>query len=191
MSCNGNGQALAGTQPTQCTRSCYRVERPDGYTMRYGAVPHHRRSEFLFSWYWMGKYWHKRWWYRDTNGGGRCVMCDIWNMETAEHLFFSCPYAIRVWCCIEVKLGSKLLNIGDSIQHTWEISRPTAMGTSTKVWAARFMCVLWFVWKQRNDKVFHDKLLLPWNLTNKIIEEGNLWVKYCRCAGTRKRMRIG
>lgn len=40
----------------------------------------------------------------DIQQGTSCVFC-FNNQETAEHLFFSCPFSYLVWCCIYSWLG--------------------------------------------------------------------------------------
>ena len=84
----------------------------------------------------------------------RCVMCDSCRVETEIHLFFRCRYAALVWRGIERCKGKTVMKIGDSIERTWDDSWEEARQDGTmerKDWATLFMCVVWNLWKQRNE----------------------------------------
>lgn len=122
----------------------------------------------------------------------RCVMCVTCSQETAHHLFFRCRYAMMVWRGISSSKGTEMLTVGNSVQQIWDkswekFSRGAAV--ERKEWAALFMCTLWNLWKQRNNKIFSDKCKPAIILVHQIIEEAQLWLKYC--TGARIREGIG
>lgn len=81
------------------------------------------------------------------------------------------------------------MKIGDSIERTWDDSWEEARQDGTmerKDWATLFMCVVWNLWKQRNEKNFKNKLKASFLLVQQIIQEVNLWKTYCRGTVTRK-----
>lgn len=49
-----------------------------------------------------------------------------------------------------------------------------------KTWAARFICVSWHVWKQRNVVVFGDRLMQPIMLAERIKTEATLWSRFSK-----------
>lgn len=113
------------------------------------------------------------------NCEGKCVLCNTCDLETSEHLFFSCSYAIRVWKGVEENMGLRLLCRGESVCQTWEASKTNCKTLSKGAWSSRFMSVIWGLWKQRNE-VFRNKNLPPRLLAHRVIEEGSLWIKFCK-----------
>ena len=110
----------------------------------------------------------------------RCVMCEACTLETAHHLFFRCRYATAVWRELARSKGREVLSVGFSVQQTWEKSFENNSGAmQRKQWATLFMCTLWNLWKQRNDKVFSDKMKHPKILVQLILHEERLWMRYC------------
>lgn len=78
----------------------------------------------------------------------------------------------------------------DTVEETWESSRKKGgTGGSIKKWASNFMCVLWSIWRQRNEKIFRDRIMPPRQLADRIAEESKLWLQYC--GSTAKRAGIG
>jgi hypothetical protein len=120
----------------------------------------------------------------------RCYLCDSCHFEYASHLFFDCLYAQRVWRVMGAILGYRLMCIGDSMSQTWDRSYRNAMlaGVSKKEWATRFTCVLWFVWRQRNEMIFRESHLPVEILCNRIKEKGDLWMRFCRGDCTAKKL---
>ena len=112
-----------------------------------------------------------------------CVLCTGWACETANHLLFECAYARSVWNRLSNRLGYRLMVLGDSIEQTWSRSKRSAMAAgiqNERGWIVCFSITMWFVWKQRNEKVFRDKVLLSMNLVDRIHKEGILWMKFCK-----------
>lgn len=102
----------------------------------------------------------------------KCVMCVTCSQETAYHLFFRRRYATMVWRGISRCKGKEVLTVGNSVQQTWEKSwEKFSLGAATRRrdWAFLFMCMLWNLWKQRNDKVFSDKFKPPNVLIQQIL----------------------
>ena len=121
-----------------------------------------------------------------------CVMCDTSNLETSYHLFFTCQYANRVWATLTLNTRIQIMIRGDSLEQTWARSEqktiPLPRGAREK-WASYFMAAVWHVWRQRNDKIFRGRAMPPEALALKIMEEAQLWLRYC--GGTRAREGIG
>lgn len=84
-------------------------------------------------------------------------------------------------------MRSKLMIREDTVEKTWESSRKNSIATKgIKVWSSRFMCVLWYIWRQRNERIFQDKMLPPKQLADRIVEDSVLWLRYCGSAARKK-----
>lgn len=42
-----------------------------------------------------------------------------------------------------------------------------------------FICVVWGIWKQRNERVFRGNNMPPGLLAKRILQDGRLWLNYC------------
>lgn len=119
---------------------------------------------------------------RGLNCDMGCVLCDNCAYETALHLFFHCRYARRVWASIEAMFGEKIVVFGDTVPLTWDLSVEWIC-TDKKLgklrWTSMFMCVCWFIWKQRNERIFRGGRMEAWLLADRAIQEYFLWVRYC------------
>jgi hypothetical protein len=78
-----------------------------------------------------------------------CVMCNLGELETIEHLFFDCPFAQECWSTIGI---------------TWDESlqlfdRLTQARSSHVIpfFAEAALIAAWELWKLRNDKVFQRR----------------------------------
>ena len=112
----------------------------------------------------------------------KCPLCEDCVVKTAMLLMFYCVYAIRVWDYVQLRTGLTLLIMDDTVAQIWHLSSSTATGgeRGRRLWATRFMVVLWHVWKQRNETIFRGLVMHPAILASKIIEEMGLWVRFCR-----------
>ncbi|CAN1748514.1 Putative ribonuclease H protein At1g65750, partial [Linum perenne] len=86
----------------------------------------------------------------------RCVLCGN-NLESVDHLFLSCAFTSEVWTLISSKLsihGPLSSSVVDFIQ-SWK-----GLNCSTRFVLAKEVllhAVFWFIWKERNDRIFHDR----------------------------------
>lgn len=114
---------------------------------------------------------------RNFNSTGACALCNSGNLESAYHLFFQCPYALRIWEGIQGHLGMGIVIQADSVELTWShsaaayASRP-AMRCR---WQIFFSIGCWAIWQQRNSKIFENKIMRDDLLIGWIISEATLW----------------
>lgn len=119
-------------------------------------------------------------------------MCNVCPLQLRDNisLFFKCKYATMIWRGISRCKGRDVLTVGNSIQQTWEKSWEKfrqGPATTRSDWAYLFMCTLWNIWKQRNDKVFSDKFKPPnYILVQQILQEAQLWMRYCTVSTIRE-----
>ena len=78
-------------------------------------------------------------------------------MVTLEHLFFKCPWAIKVWSTV---FGVNGLNLYGSCLSWQEILAGYVDRFDCKLndfWIVLTSEVLWFIWRQRNEEIFQGK----------------------------------
>jgi hypothetical protein len=78
-----------------------------------------------------------------------CVMCNSWEEETIDHLFFNCDFAKECWASIKIEwdMSLPLLDRYTQARHTHAIP----FFTEATLIAA------WELWKVRNDKIFRRR----------------------------------
>lgn len=110
-----------------------------------------------------------------------CVLCLNCPIESALHLFFLCPYAVHVWFLVSAELGIKIFSPQGTVEQIWHESLKVykqSSGGTAKNWIMWFVCVTWFLWKERNERIFRGRR--PPNIVaDKILAEGRLWASYC------------
>ncbi|KAF3322160.1 hypothetical protein FCM35_KLT13301 [Carex littledalei] len=79
---------------------------------------------------------------------------------------------------VQTRIGQTLLIRGNSVTQTWFRSSAACAGGAKgkRLWATRFIAVLWHVRKHRNEAIFRGFVIPPTILASKIAEEMGLWV---------------
>lgn len=97
-----------------------------------------------------------------------CKLCDAED-ESVQHLFFKCAYAAVVWQEIHDKrnLNYHVLPFCEEVRK----AKMKAHGKSRQVmlYVMLFTKIIYFVWLQRNNKIFNDVLVPPQVLVEEII----------------------
>lgn len=78
--------------------------------------------------------------------------------------------------------GHRLMRMGDSMEQIWDNSMKEMSyleGRAKKNWMSHFLCMLWMLWRRRNEKIFRGNDLLLEILCTRIKQEGDLWIKFC------------
>jgi zinc-binding in reverse transcriptase len=78
-----------------------------------------------------------------------CVLCESGTLETAQHLFVTCPVVGQIWCALSSRLNLRMLNPQESICETYLASMPRGIRVQIKTWRTYFICVLWAVWREK------------------------------------------
>lgn len=110
-----------------------------------------------------------------------CPLCDQCGPETAQNIFFECSYARLLWNKIALLVGQTVMLNGDSIQQTWRNSYEKFKGNHqmrTK-WEALVSAACWMLWRERNCKVFEEKVQPLDTLVQWIVSQATMWVRYC------------
>ena len=86
------------------------------------------------------------------------IVCDVCNcVESYEHFFLKCPWAIKVWSTV---VGVDGLNMYGSCLSRQEILASYVEKFDWKLNDFRIFLtseVLWFIWRQRNEEIFQGK----------------------------------
>jgi hypothetical protein len=76
-----------------------------------------------------------------------CVLCNLRENETLDHLFFMCPFASHCWDLLGVNWDVQL-SLEDRLSQAHRDSNLDFFTEAT-------MIVAWELWKIRNDQVFN------------------------------------
>ena len=79
---------------------------------------------------------------------GTCDTCTICNMpETLRHIFFDCSFAKDIWWLFGISLSHQVFTF-DIITG----SIPGLKKDANLFWNILSSCILWFIWKFRNEE---------------------------------------
>jgi len=95
-----------------------------------------------------------RLWDKKVNCRGTCVLCNSAE-EHNFHLFFGCPSSCNIQnMSVLSQPVSTITNLEDNCSNCiFQILHRLSNGDATL-----FACILWSIWKQRNNKVWNDVL---------------------------------
>ena len=117
---------------------------------------------------------------RGIPGDRRCVMCSTCSMETLVHILFYCEYAGWFWRTLKHLLGVDIVCKGNSMGDTVTKSHHACRSRLTRrKWGVYFFSGCWIIWKERNNKIFRNCCVDPFNAAAKAHREALRWLKYC------------
>ncbi|CAN1275418.1 Putative ribonuclease H protein At1g65750 [Linum perenne] len=105
----------------------------------------------------------------------RCVLCGS-DMETVDHLFLNCDFALDVWTRISSILsihGPHSSSMTGFIQRWKGLNCLTSYSPAMRVILHTFV---WFIWKERNDRIFRDVTTSAFRTTVKIWLLAGDWI---------------
>ncbi|CAA7058564.1 unnamed protein product [Microthlaspi erraticum] len=102
-----------------------------------------------------------------------CIHCG--ELETTEHLFFHCPYALAVWSLAPFSITLNLNQIQSfsaalTTSKSWICLPPIGAGSRPL-----FPWIVWAIWKARNTLIFEDRLFQPEETIHKAVTEAKEW----------------
>ena len=120
-----------------------------------------------------------------------CVLCNT-NSKTVEHLFFSCEYSTYIWAQCKFKLGLQpnvhnLQKEANSFRTIYAQNK-----RSSALWKLVLAAAVWYLWKERNRRVFKAKEHTKLELIKKITADVNILMNTCswKIEGTTKELEI-
>lgn len=80
-------------------------------------------------------------------------------LESAAHLFLQCPFAKELWHRVKDLLPevARSASHADCIPLWWRKLQSSAMLTERKKAVIVGAYVVWNIWKERNNRIFHGK----------------------------------
>jgi zinc-binding in reverse transcriptase len=103
--------------------------------------------------------------------GASCVLCNSIMQETTDHIFLSCSFTRRTWNDI-LPNNHQLPSSVIYLSRTLDAGRLANSGVAIK-----YAAVCWNIWKERNRRIFENKMLTSYSLTMKMILDVELWQK--------------
>jgi hypothetical protein len=116
-------------------------------------------------------------------GPNICPLC-MKNSENINHLFFSCEYSAQIWTDLLHKMGihrhpksSFTLEVDSFIRSF------TLHGPGTMLAFNSFRCAVWWIWKERCNRIFNGTIRSPIQTLTSILSdtracmEGHQWKK--------------
>ncbi|CAN1795633.1 Putative ribonuclease H protein At1g65750, partial [Linum perenne] len=85
----------------------------------------------------------------------KCVLCNA-NLESVDHIFLDCDFASKVWTLLSSRLsifGLFHSSIASFIVGWKELNCVQSFSSVMKV---LLHAVLWYIWKERNSRIFKD-----------------------------------
>ncbi|KAL2938021.1 hypothetical protein RDABS01_021470 [Bienertia sinuspersici] len=115
-------------------------------------------------------------WKRKICSTSSCVFCG--NMETSSHLLIHCEFSKRIW---------KACNLGINIEANEQIGVSSWFRNmfcylfknrtdQTQSWVS-LVATIWAIWLHRNDVIFKQRVINPWNVLRIAREEEIRWNK--------------
>jgi hypothetical protein len=97
--------------------------------------------------------------------------------ETGAHLCLHCSFAKQVWLLVSNWTSNTIqvpADLEEGIENWWKTSLEILPQVQRRSVAAIQMHTAWNLWKERNRRIFEQKLLQPLQVFQLIKEEVNL-----------------
>jgi len=111
-----------------------------------------------------------------------CWLCDQ-EAETVDHLLVNCSFAKIIWWNLTSWMDCTCSFQGQfTLQSWWDYLRGIQGWDRRKGVDSLFMCIIWAIWKERNQRLFEGTSCTALELQDKIKMDINLWIR----AGARR-----
>lgn len=95
-----------------------------------------------------------------------CESCPD-SLETADHIFFNCPVALRAWRLIGVQAE------GESSTNSWLLGRELRLPSAVQYDAV--LLILWHLWKARNARIFDNQHSTERDVLRRVVCDMDHW----------------
>jgi hypothetical protein len=113
----------------------------------------------------------------NLQNSGPCILCSQAE-ESMEHLLVQCIYSREVWLLVLRVGGFKHIDPTQGASWLdWWLRRPKHVHKDhRKCFDSLVVFVDWRIWKERNQRVFHNPLVQAPRLAMAVLEEGRSWL---------------
>ncbi|KAG2324492.1 hypothetical protein Bca52824_007220 [Brassica carinata] len=95
--------------------------------------------------------------------------------ESINHFLFLCPPALQTWALSDIPTIPGHFQSESLVENfDYLLLRAKKRGTPENV-LARFPCIVWYIWKARNDKIFNGNDILPPDTVEHATREEEKW----------------
>lgn len=102
----------------------------------------------------------------------QCQMCGA-DEESVNYVLFECPLALQTWVISNMPSYPGIFptqSVFTNMDYLfWRLPKEPDL--------TYFPWILWYIWKNRNDKIFKNKTGNPLDILRKAEIEGTLWAK--------------
>lgn len=107
-----------------------------------------------------------------------CILC-LQCSETLEHILLGCVFSREVWDRLLSRLRLAALAAGGDVDIFiwWNWARRRVPRACRKGFDALVMLTCWMLWKERNARTFRNEAASARDLTLKIVQEAELWLR--------------
>ena len=102
----------------------------------------------------------------------RCGICGA-EEESIYHVIFECPPALQTWALSRIPSPPGIFpssSLFTSLDHLfWRL--PTDVDSEYFPW------IMWYIWKNRNDKIHNNRTVSPQEILRRADVEGSLWAE--------------
>jgi hypothetical protein len=100
------------------------------------------------------------------------------SLETADHLLFRCDPFSSVWFAVLQWLGISFVALGGCRDHFTQFGHLAGLPRSSYSFLQLiWMACVWVIWKERNNRVFHQKITDSQSIADKVKLLSFQWLK--------------
>jgi hypothetical protein len=108
-----------------------------------------------------------------------CNLCNQLVLETTDHLFMNCPYAVAFLIILLTTFNLLYWNnISNGIMEGWWQGREVLTSSQRTLWDVVIAGGCWALWWERNRRVFSDQRKASTELGNAAEQDIRLWLQF-------------
>ncbi|XP_022040145.1 uncharacterized protein LOC110942657 [Helianthus annuus] len=120
-----------------------------------------------------------------------CLLCYA-NHDSHTHLFFECKFSTQVWLLVRQKAGMGSVHAKWDDIVNWLLDRSNSKLASVYVAKLTVAATAYFIWQERNARLFRNQVRPPESLSETIIQQVRyklIGAKLKKCDNVRKLLR--
>ncbi|KAJ4792662.1 RNA-directed DNA polymerase (reverse transcriptase)-related family protein [Rhynchospora pubera] len=105
-----------------------------------------------------------------------CKLCQLQEIETADHLFVSCPFAKEILTRMTAYFNVTLHSSNSHVLNVWQTTRQNLPNQQREMWSTLWAATCWTIWKHRCSVVFDNKRPSLRQVFTDIQSNTRLWI---------------